>query len=366
MGKSGREGSAVVTEKTAASVRSAPVDAAKSIAIFGVLLIHSFAVGGFTGRVGSFNWCAGLFWGTILRCAVPVFFLCSGALLLRPEKDVSAGRVWKHYIPHILLALLFWAAAYEGWGVLLTWHRTGVLEAAALGRAAANVLLFRHKSHLYYLHIILLVYALLPVSRVFAARASRREYRYLLAAWALLGIVLPAVQGVPPFSALRGIPRQYPLNLTYASLGYTLAGYYLSRYGAEHRPRTWALVFLAGFALSYGGTLALSLRAGKLYEPLLYGSAPGVCAQALGVWGWCVSALRDAPSRRWTQTISRASFCIFLSHLFFLDFFQSRGFTAASFPAAASVPTVAAALFVCGFAVWLVLRKVPWVNRWLI
>ena len=176
--------------------RSAPVDTAKTLSVFGVLLIHAFAVGGCAGTVGSADWDAGLFWGSVLRCAVPVFFLCSGALLLPPEKEISVRRVWTHYLPHILLALLFWAAAYRGVSLLLTWHRTGVLEAAALRSAAADLLLFRHKSHLYYLHIMLLIYALLPVTRILAGRASRRELQYFLAAW---GSFCPLSRGCRPF-----------------------------------------------------------------------------------------------------------------------------------------------------------------------
>ena len=62
--------------------RSVPVDAAKTAAIFGTLLIHASAAGGFAGAPGSFGWTSALFWNCLLRSAVPVFFLCSGALLL--------------------------------------------------------------------------------------------------------------------------------------------------------------------------------------------------------------------------------------------------------------------------------------------
>ena len=65
--------------------RSVPVDAAKTAAIFGTLLIHASAAGGFAGAPGSFGWTSALFWNCLLRSAVPVFFLCSGALLLPPQ-----------------------------------------------------------------------------------------------------------------------------------------------------------------------------------------------------------------------------------------------------------------------------------------
>lgn len=122
----------IVPTAPAVGNRSAPVDAAKTAAIFGTILIHASAMGGFAWETGSTNWVWALFWGSVLRCAVPVFFLCSGALLLDPEKNVTVRRVWTHYIPRIAAALFFWAAAYGAWPVFLTWLGTGVVEAEGL------------------------------------------------------------------------------------------------------------------------------------------------------------------------------------------------------------------------------------------
>ena len=43
----------------------------------------------------------------------------------------------------------------------------------------------------YYLHILLLVYAFVPVARVFVRSASRRDLEYLLAVWFVTGILFP-------------------------------------------------------------------------------------------------------------------------------------------------------------------------------
>lgn len=244
-----------------AARRNGAVDAAKTIAIFGTLLIHASANGGVGWPAGSLNWTVNLAWSSVLRCAVPVFFLCSGALLLPPEKDASIRRVWRRYIPRIFWALLFWAAAYAGWQLLLGWRASGVLELTAL-RQAADLVLFRHKSHLYYLHIMLLLYAVLPATRLFAAKADRRLLGYVLLLWFVLGSLLPAVRTVWPLSLIGGIPAQYPLNLTWGAVGYTLLGYALSREARTVRPGTFLLLFLAGFALTFGGPAGCPLSRG--------------------------------------------------------------------------------------------------------
>ena len=346
--------------------RGVPVDAAKTAAIFGTLLIHASAAGGFAGAPGSFGWTSALFWNCLLRSAVPVFFLCSGALLLPPEKEVTLQRVWTKYIPRILAALFFWAAAYAGGGVLSAWHASGVLDPAAVRQALADLVLFRHKNHLYYLHIILLVYAVLPLTRRFVAAADRRLLAYGLGIWFVLGSLAPTLMFFPPLSLMSGIPAQYPINLTWGAVGYGVLGYALALEAPRHRPRTFVLLYLLGTALTFGLTLAASLKTGALYQVFLQGNSPGVCLQAAGLYGFCVSRWHGRDRWPLAETLSKASFCIYLTHLFFLDFLASRGLAAGLLPPIWAAPLLAAAAFGGGFLVWLVLRRVPVAKTYLI
>ena len=346
--------------------RSVPVDAAKTAAIFGTLLIHASAAGGFAGAPGSFGWTSALFWNCLLRSAVPVFFLCSGALLLPPEKEVTLRRVWTKYIPRILEALFFWAAAYEGVKLLRGWRAMGVLELTAIWQAVLDLLLFRHKNHLYYLHIILLVYALLPLTRQFVASADRRLLRYALGIWFVLGCLAPTLKFFPPLSLIGGIPAQYPINLTWGAVGYGVLGYVLTQEAPRRRPRTFVWLYIAGTALTFGLTLIASVKTGTLYQVFLQGNSPGVCLQAAGVYGFCVSRWHGRDRWPLAETVSKASFCIYLTHLFFLEFLAARGIAAGILPPIWAVPLLAAAAFGGGFLVWLVLRRVPVVKTYLI
>lgn len=356
----------IVPTAPAVGNRSAPVDAAKTAAIFGTILIHASAMGGFAWETGSTNWVWALFWGSVLRCAVPVFFLCSGALLLDPEKNVTVRRVWTHYIPRIAAALFFWAAAYGAWPVFLTWLRTGVVEAEGLRMWGENLFFWRHKTHLYYLHIILLVYALLPITRFFAARADRKLRNYALGVWFVLGCVLPVLWAFWPLSRIGGIPAQYPINVTWGAVGYSLLGRALTEEAPRFRPRIFAWMYLAGLAVTFGGTWGLSLLRGQLYLGFLQGNAPGVCLEAAGLYGWCVSRFSGGAGPRWSKTVSQASFCVYLVHLFFLEALVSRGFSAGAYSPVWAVPALTAAVFAVSLGVWLILRRIPVVNRWLI
>lgn len=326
----------------------------------GVLLIHVSA-GGLGGAPGSFDWLSALFWNALSRGSVPVFLMVTGALLLDPGREVSLRGLWLRRIPRLLAALLFWALAYRFYGM----RAEGVpFTGETVLEAVKQVLAFHHQNHLYYLHIALLVYALLPALRLMTAHGDRGTLAYLLALWAALGIVYPTLRGAWPLTLLRGIPTQYGLSLAYAGGGYALLGWYLRQYA--RRPGPWALTAAAGFLVTFGGTAALSLGDGVLNGALLEGNSPGPALLAAGVCGWAFAALGDRPAPKALHTLSRAAFCVYLVHLVPYWELGKLGLSAAAGPCAVSVPLTAAAVLACSLAVWAVLSRVPVVREWVI
>lgn len=287
--------------------------------------------------------------------------MLTGALMLDPARQLTIRQLWLRKIPRLLAALLAWALVYRLWQMAFY---TGGLTAAGVTDSVKQVLAFHHQNHLYYLHIALLVYALLPVTRIIAARADRRTLEYLLALWAVLGIVYPTVKGIWPLSLLRGIPTQYGLNLAYAAVGYGLLGWYLRQYAAS--PGRWALTGAAGFLIIFGGTAALSLRDGRLNQVLLEGASPGAALLAAGICGWAFSAQEEISSPPVLRVLSRSSFCVYLVHLLPCWELRRRGLSAVTGPSLLFIPLTAAAVLGCSLAVWAVLSRIPFVRRWLI
>jgi hypothetical protein len=77
------------------------------------------------------------------------------------------------------------------------------ISAEAVIRALKEVLLFKHENHFYYLHIVLLVYAFLPVARLFVKYADKRLEEYALLLWFVLGIVYPTSAPAGPLPCCR-------------------------------------------------------------------------------------------------------------------------------------------------------------------
>lgn len=342
------------------SARDRAVDLVKTFAIVGVLLIH-ISAGGFVGPAASAGWLAALFWGSVSRASVPLFFMCTGALLLRPEREYPPRRILTRNLPRILAALFFWAACY---GAYHLWAGGG-FSSSAIVDALKSLVLFRHESHLYYLHITILIYLCVPLLRVFTKNADEKQLRYALFVWFLTAIVYPTVRPLWPFRLLGGIPAQWALNMTWGSMGYCLLGHYLRAYPPEKRalgPALWA----AGLCMVFGGTFAASAGAGALRTQYLEGMSIGVAVMACGIFMTLSRLSLKDRAARVCSAVSNASFCIYLVHMFFVYFLRHFGLSGALSPRLLTIPAVAALVFAGSFAVWLVLRRIPVVNRWLI
>ena len=92
----------------------------------------------------------------------------------------------------------------------------------------------------------------------------------------------------------------------------------------------------------------------------------GVFLVALGSWGLCRSLRLSGPAVRVVTYISKASFCVFLTHVFFLQFFARHGLRAAEGPPLFTVPLVSLLVLICGWGAYALFSRVPGVRRWLI
>lgn len=342
--------------------RDRKIDLIKTAAILGVIVCHVAAAPFSGGTIGTVSWLSALCWTSLAHACVPLFLMASGALLLRPERELSLKRLYTKNFLRMLTALFFWALCYK----LVHLKLTDRLTVPDLTMAMKELLLFRHEEHLYYLHIALLVYAFLPMTRLIARYAGKRLLGYALALWFLLGILYPTVRVFWPFTLLGGIPVQWRMNMTYASIGYTLLGYYLSVYHPRPKRSACGLILLTGFLLTFGGTWIRSRMTGSPDTHFLEGMGVPIFLVVVGVWGSCQTVSLSKKGERSALFLSKASFCIYLTHIFFLQGFARLGLRAVDGPAMLTIPLISGLIVFCCCIVYAVLSRIPYVQRWLV
>ncbi len=360
----------------ASNNRVAFVDTLKLLAILGVITIHISATPLVSLEIASLDWYVALFFGSIIRWAVPVFLMCSGVLFLKADKDITTKQVFTKYLFRILCALFVWASFYEAIDILRAFYRIGYIDYDIIYKSIKNILTFNTQTHLYYLYIVILIYSLLPIIRVFTGTASKRQLEYLIIAWLVLGIVLPFVIQFRPFSLIRGMVRQYPISMVYSAIGYFILGHYMSKYRLK-RGTNYLIYFLGviGLLVTLWGTAFSSLTKGTVYTIYLEGMSPNVAAMAAAVF-LLVKNLssrehqgREASigvKRKIISYISKGSFCIYLVHIAFIDLLRALHLTFPETSTLIMIPLLVIVVFMLSIGAYFILSKIPVVKKYLI
>lgn len=341
--------------------RSIGIDLIKLIAIFSVVMIHvSAQYLTVYCTAGAWQFDASAAWRSLCAAGVPLFLMCSGALMLRPEKELPLKRLYLHNILRLVIAMLVWSFAYKLWGL----YFSGQLNGAGIARSLKEILLFDQRFHFYYLHIMLLVYFFLPVTRSFVKNASEKEMNYFLLAWFALGILYPTLRPYRPLSLIQGFPTQWAMNMSYAAIGYGVLGCRLCQ---KRLPaKTGAILAAAGLAAVLLPTVLVSRNNGALFEGCLNGMSAAVCLFAAGLYilGLCAGE-KIRRGRGPVEFISRASFCIYLAHIFVLDVLQSLGAFGLITPLLAIPLLTTVIVAVCCAVYWLI-SHIPVLSKWIV
>lgn len=349
--------------------RDIPADILKCICCICVIVIHTASLSITSLDVHSFDWYSALFWGSLCRFAVPIFFMVTGALLLDPGKQLGLKKIFKNYFLRMFVCLFFWSLMYKFYYYLAFVVLYGTRTPGWFWTAVKETLTFNHHFHLYYLQILLVFYALLPIVRAFVAAADRRLLRYALIVWFVLGVCFPFLFTFEPFASVGGIPGQYPISMVYSSLGYGLLGYYVKTAELHRRHLKYFVVcFVLGFLAIYLPTVIASHARGECFQGFFESFTPQTTALCLGIYGAVTILFRDKTEADCPRIVafSKASFCVYLTHHFFVMALRKLiKHTYTVFPLL-NVPAQTVAILIACFITYFILKRIPVMKKWLV
>lgn len=280
-------------------------------------------------------------------CAVAIFVMISGMLLLSKPQTVTYSRVLTHYLPRILWALLIFALPMCLIEQIMTHPTTGT--ASLLSSALINFLTGHSWTHMWYLYMLPGLYLITPLLHTFNLHTTRKEHTQLAIALGTLGIVLPNI------SMLTGVHMEdYMLLPSFVATFYV--GYYLYTYCPDN---TKTIVASGICLILYTAYCAFATRS---MHPIV-GPEFGLSIAAVAAM-FCII-------RRWPlctglcQWLSPHCFCIYIVHPVFLNiFFKILHIeTYATGSAAVNMILVAGATFLLSLLTSYLLRLVPFLRN---
>lgn len=337
------------------------------IACLGIVLLHTMHAAGdlFAGSMSMTDRVVSGSAQNLLLWCVPCFLMVTGALLLEPAKEIPLRKVFSKYILRMALALVIFTFIFR----LLDMVTNGEKLTAAAFIKSWIVELLTGQSWLpmWYLYLMIGIYAMIPVYKVVFRHASDSVLRYLTAV-VIVFISLVPLSGIAGHELAFYIPTSliYPAYLFLGRMIYT---------GQLRVSRHFAVILTVGcsvllvmftyFRTMYGDIALSEAQLASFNRMLLGYPSIFVVGQTIGIFSLICSirAKREKASGL-LLSMDECSFGIYLIHMIFIVLVMKvLMVNPFEYGGAWLFAAMAGAFFTASYLVTFVLRKVPGVSK---
>ncbi|HEY4325308.1 MAG TPA: acyltransferase family protein [Mucilaginibacter sp.] len=328
------------------------------IALYAVIILHSTAPLLMQyGKVPMTTWWMADFLNALVRFAVPVFVMITGALLLNREYEI--GGFLKKRLSRVVIPFLFWSLVY----IWYSWYIEEIMfsnSAWANIKLVVNFLKNGSSYHLWYVYMLIGLYFFIPIIGKYIRNATEKEVLYFLIVWfAVMMLTQPYLSRFNP-----AVDMHYFVGY----IGYLVLGHYLAYkdFNIRHM-RSWMLVvFLLSIAVIAVGTWQVSQNSKwpgtMFYEPL----NPAVLMLSASIFMIVKLTVPTVPPviMRIRDFAGRYNYGIYLAHalvLYFLD--DPFGISYKLGLPILSIPLTALICFVISLLLVWIINKIPF-GKW--
>ena len=338
------------------------------IACLCIVLLHTLHAAGdfFAGSMSLTDMLVSRSAQNLLLWCVPCFLMVTGALLLDPEKEIPVKTIFSKYVLRMVLALVIFTFIFRIADALA--DPDAVLTFGDLVKQwIAGMLTGDTWLPMWYLYLMIGLYAMMPVYKIVFRHASDEVLRYLVLVVIFFVSIVPAA-GVFGLDLAFYIPTSliYPAYLFLGRMIYT-GQIRVSRHMAVILAVGCSviLVMLTYYRYMYGDVALSEDRLAVFTRVLLGYPSVFVVGQPVGIF----SLLCGIPSKREKAeglllAMDQCSFGIYLIHMIFVMIVMKVLMVDPyAYGGALLFIAMTGAFFALSFAVTFVLRKIPGVSR---
>ncbi|WP_082794329.1 acyltransferase [Thauera humireducens] len=283
-------------------------DFARVVAVYGVVLIHSCGAAFYQySKIPLSSWLQAVVLDSVVRSAVPLFVMLSGALIFGTAAKGGTIVETIHQIPRrlmrVFVPLVIWSGLY-----LLYLAQSG------LEVDIKSILIKPAMYHLWFGYMILGIYFLLPILRPIytSMQGSVSFASYFFVVW----IVLTSVSVYWPISFLSLLQQ----NSLFGYGGYFILGALLATVQIPFSSIVWAVVWGASVLLTACITWLKSESAGLPVETAFDYFSPNVVVASVAAFV-LLSRIRIANHLTdFIKALSDLSFIVYFVHVLVLEY----------------------------------------------
>ncbi|WP_297575496.1 acyltransferase family protein [uncultured Campylobacter sp.] len=311
------------------------IDILRILATFAVVFAHSAAFPIYDNNLNTINWQFGIFYGSLTRWCVPMFVMISGVFFLQNERGKNYNQSIKSEYKKIIsknifrisTALIIWGMFY---GTINLIRESAASDSFAISpvqivKIFYNIIFGIPHYHLWFLYLIIGLYILSPLLKIFVANATKTTLELFLLLFLSFGVGLNLINSFLEIFNFKGFYFSEILPEFSGYIGYFVAGYYFANFNLSDKCKKYLyiLAFLS-VLLTIIGTSILSLYFGKYINILYENLALNTAFVTFGIFILIKNNFKNSKfSPQISEKIIKISsltFGIYLIHAFILSF----------------------------------------------
>lgn len=324
--------------------------------MFAVVVLHTAAPMLYKiGKVDFSDWMTANIYDSMVRMAVPLFFMLTGVLLLN-SKNQPLSVFFKKRFSKVAIPLLAWSLIYILYKKF-AWHQD-------LNVLYEMIKALNHPQywHLWFMYTILGIYLFLPILKIFIQNSSKTYQIYFVILWII------SVSLIPFVNQTAGLSIKSYLPMFSGYIGYLVLGYLLAQITISKK-----LVYIALFLILLStlgtiyGTYELSQKAQKLNH--FYYSYFSLTTLIQSVSYFIVlkyvgeKVLYSTKISKIITVLSVSSLGIYLVHPIYLKVLTKFGIDIFKGDPLIMIPVSSFATFLVSFATIYIIQSIPVLKR---
>lgn len=338
-------------------------DLLRIFAAFSVVMLHSSARFWYEYEVTSQEWLVANTYDALFRFGVPIFVMLSGAIFLSQEYKLDIKKLYTHNILRLVSVYIVWSCIY------------GLLDCCSFDlsqigwKDIVREMIFG-RYHLWFLPMITGFYMLLPILRVWVQNGGKRNLLYFLTLFFVLQVLSNTLRVLWPSDELAYLLDQTKIEMACGYMGYFVLGYYITHVGIPKRyhKAIYLGVVPAGVLNVVLGNL-LAIRAGEPQGEIYnsFGLFTFWIAVAIFLFFIQIMGSRDYSNggSAVIREISMGTMGIYVMHVGMMEIMKGKGLYLTGIPGFVEIPLTAVFCFMVCLGLSSLLRRIPFVGRYI-
>lgn len=345
--------------------RSIYHDLLRIFASFAVICIHVCANSATWEQhlFSSSDWAVANVFNSLSRFAVPIFVMLSGSFMIERYTEGSLKKLYSKNILRLVTAFVFWSGIYVAYNIIGKLFFDQPLNIKAL-----LYLFIQGKFHLWFIPMLIVLYAITPLVKQLCANESCARYFVIIACIPIVFNFINFCITIEPIDYLfKNAGFQFVSGYTV----YYILGHYLTKYDICKKYRI--SIYIAAVT-SLIITVLVShhhYNSGHTEQHYVFEYlSPPVLLISIAVFLFFKYAVSKIRFREQTQKfivkLSSLTFGIYLSHIVFTEILKYTPLTVESFSPIVSVPLIVLVVFIASAFTTMIISKIPVLKKYII